>query len=200
MQTINTPSKDEIAQEVEIFFSADFASMTLSDLLNWDKDYSGFVDQFRGSFEWNESQRKAYDYVKYRIEEETHKKDMVKIGDVFYSSWGYEQTNIEFFKIMSISKTGKTCEVVQVAGALIGDHSKITQQMCGNMVPDSNTVINPKPCKVKIERCTVWNPYKKTRVPVGEYNLRGSVYYTTDSKHLQTLRRVTGSVWASWYA
>ena len=111
-----------------------------------------------------------------------------------------QQTNIEFFKIMSISKTGKTCEVVQVAGALIGDHSKITQQMCGNMVPDSNTVINPKPCKVKIERCTVWNPYKKTRVPVGEYNLRGSVYYTTDSKHLQTLRRVTGSVWASWYA
>ena len=27
-----------------------------------------------------------------------------KIGDILYSSWGYDQTNIEFFKVVKVSK------------------------------------------------------------------------------------------------
>ena len=44
-----------------------------------------------------------------------------KVGDILYSSWGYDQTNIEFFKVVKVSKfsvwiqeIGK--EVVEVTG------------------------------------------------------------------------------------
>lgn len=36
----------------------------------------------------------------------------LKVGDVFYTSWGYDQTNIEYFKIVKIS--GKRITVKEV--------------------------------------------------------------------------------------
>lgn len=33
---------------------------------------------------------------------------MVKVGDIFYESWGYDQTNIDFAIVVSVSPTGKT--------------------------------------------------------------------------------------------
>jgi hypothetical protein len=27
-----------------------------------------------------------------------------KVGDILYSSWGYDQTNIEFFKVVKVSE------------------------------------------------------------------------------------------------
>lgn len=29
----------------------------------------------------------------------------VKVGDIFYTSWGYDQTNVEFFKVVRVSKS-----------------------------------------------------------------------------------------------
>lgn len=29
--------------------------------------------------------------------------DLVKVGDIFYSSWGYEQTNIDFYQIVDVN-------------------------------------------------------------------------------------------------
>lgn len=28
----------------------------------------------------------------------------VKVGDIFYTSWGYDQTNVEFFQVVRVSK------------------------------------------------------------------------------------------------
>ena len=33
----------------------------------------------------------------------------LKIGDFFYESWGYDQTNIDYLEVMEISPTRKTC-------------------------------------------------------------------------------------------
>lgn len=30
----------------------------------------------------------------------TIEKQAVKVGDIFYTSWGYDQTNVEFFKVV----------------------------------------------------------------------------------------------------
>lgn len=30
------------------------------------------------------------------------------VGQIFYASWGYDQTNIDFVQVVSVSKTGKT--------------------------------------------------------------------------------------------
>ena len=32
----------------------------------------------------------------------------VSVGDVFYASWGYDQTNIDFVRVEKVSPTGKT--------------------------------------------------------------------------------------------
>lgn len=43
-----------------------------------------------------------------------------KVGDVFYTSWGYDQTNVEFYKVVRVSKasvwvqeTGQVIEHVE---------------------------------------------------------------------------------------
>lgn len=35
----------------------------------------------------------------------------VKVGDFFSSSWGYDQTNIDFYKVVEVSKSGATVKV-----------------------------------------------------------------------------------------
>jgi hypothetical protein len=32
----------------------------------------------------------------------------VKVGDVFERSWGYDQTNVDFYEVVSVSASGKT--------------------------------------------------------------------------------------------
>ena len=39
---------------------------------------------------------------------ENIKSNGIKAGDIFYTSWGYDQTNYEFIIVKEISKTGKT--------------------------------------------------------------------------------------------
>lgn len=57
----------------------------------------------------------------------------VKIGDIFVSSGGYEQTNITFYRITSV-KTA-IVEIVE-----IDSNRKYTDHMCGEIVPDLQSV------------------------------------------------------------
>ena len=41
-----------------------------------------------------------------------------KVGDLLYSSWGYDQTNIDFYKVLAVS--GKSIKIVQVADKIVG--------------------------------------------------------------------------------
>lgn len=34
----------------------------------------------------------------------------IKKGDLFYTSWGYDQTNYDYLVILEVSKSGKTCK------------------------------------------------------------------------------------------
>lgn len=61
-------------------------------------------------------------------------KQLVSIGDVFVSSWGWEQTNIDYFKVVGFSGES-TLKLVS-----IGAHRKEeAQAMCGTKTPDVNT-------------------------------------------------------------
>src|SRR5438552_359421 len=35
----------------------------------------------------------------------------VNVGDFFVSSWGYDQTNVDFYRVVEVSKSGKTVKV-----------------------------------------------------------------------------------------
>lgn len=42
----------------------------------------------------------------------------VKVGDFFYSSWGYDQTNVDFYKVVGLTPSGKSVRVQQWTSAL----------------------------------------------------------------------------------
>ena len=56
---------------------------------------------------------------------------MPKIGDLFYSSWGYDQTNIDFYQVTGVK--GKMIEATQIAG-----QSSYDQPMAGHTKPVPN--------------------------------------------------------------
>lgn len=51
-----------------------------------------------------------------------------KVGDVFSNSWGYDQTNVDFYEVVSITESTVTIRE-------IGQHSEETGFMCGKCQP-----------------------------------------------------------------
>jgi hypothetical protein len=38
-----------------------------------------------------------------------------QVGDVLVSSWGYDQTNVDFYRVVSLTASGKSVRIVPVA-------------------------------------------------------------------------------------
>lgn len=45
--------------------------------------------------------------------------ERVEVGDLFYNSWGYDQTNIDFYQV--IEKTKSTFTIREIAGRSLGE-------------------------------------------------------------------------------
>jgi hypothetical protein len=54
---------------------------------------------------------------------ETTAKAPPKVGDYFYRSWGYDQTNADFYKVIGVTPSGKSVRLVQVRTELAEDGS-----------------------------------------------------------------------------
>lgn len=53
---------------------------------------------------------------------------VVEVGSIFECSWGYDQTNVDFYKVVEMSKSGKTIKVVKVGLVYteqMGPHDKV---------------------------------------------------------------------------
>lgn len=72
------------------------------------------------------------------------KNDTVSIGDVFASSWGYEQTNVSFYQVLSVH--GKKTVIVREISA----NSEFTDSMGGFKIPVLNDFIG-EPLKRQIK-------------------------------------------------
>lgn len=189
-------------QEMEILLSHDFDNMDLVQLEEIASEYISLQKQGE-TLHWNSEQYKAWQYLYLKIEQQKNKSDSIKVGDVFHSCWGYDQTNTEFYKIVSISKTGKSAKVVQVAAEAIGDAKENARNMSDSAIPDPENIIDSREQLVKVERRHQKNAWTNKSEQVGEIQLRGSVFIGTDEnscKHLTTLYRVKGACSRSWYA
>lgn len=62
----------------------------------------------------------------------------VKKGDIFVSSWGYEQTNIDFYEVVAVTKTGKSVKIAKMNKKYLGKDSGGTQEkvMPGQVVEE----------------------------------------------------------------
>lgn len=61
---------------------------------------------------------------------EKQTKDGVKIGDIFVSSWGYEQTNVDFYQVVDIK--GTSTVILRAVG---GEFTGYTSGMAGERKP-----------------------------------------------------------------
>lgn len=104
----------------------------------------------------NEEQRlaevtKTFEWVNRRAKQKAEKKAElasikhdVKVGDVFKSSWGYDQTNIDFYEVIAVS--GKSVTVCAI-GQISEGNGCYLQGVC---VPATGTFIG-KPFKKLIQ-------------------------------------------------
>lgn len=212
------PELEQQAHQFEILLSNDFEHMNLDELRFINNQFIELMKtvEHPSDLYTHEGLDKARDFLWYRIKEEEHKNDQIKIGDCFHTSWGYDQTNIEMYKIVGFTKSGKSAIIRQIGMKTIKGSEGF---MSDSVEPDPDYEIKQKvldehtkllkdsdqplpDLKVKIERYTDWHPYKNKRMQIGEINLRGSVYYAGDSKHLQNLYKVKPGdrTYRSWYA
>jgi len=63
-------------------------------------------------------------------------KDVPKVGDLFYSSWGYDQTNIDFYQIVRVI-SDNSVEVRKVEGKIVSRDS----HMSGFVTPVKDSFI-----------------------------------------------------------
>lgn len=69
------------------------------------------------------------DDINGRKEENRAKLDDIKVGTIFYTSWGYEQTNVEFYQV--VSRSGLMVEVRELCAEIIDGH----HDMSGMKIP-----------------------------------------------------------------
>ena len=195
----------KLEQEIEILLSNDFDSMSLKELETTNKEIENVFSISRDQFNFdglrlNESQRKSKEYLLFLIEKKEQEKVQIKEGDIFYSSWGYEQTNTEMFKVIGFTKSRKTAIIKQVYLKTVVGSEGLD---CDRVIADSTKEYDLPALKVKIGKRSRWNPKTKKHEEIGEHNLRGSVYYGAGhDKHLTTLFKLNKgeSAYRSWYA
>lgn len=90
--------------------------------------------------------------VDYKAEKKAQKAEAmknpgVKVGDVFRCSWGYDQTNIDYYEVLSVS--GKSAMVCR-----IGCQSQDTAWLQGESVPKLGAYIG-KPMRKLIQKYSV---------------------------------------------
>lgn len=126
---------------------------------------------------WNEAARErritefwesvtARDAYKEEQKESRKKPHTLKVGDIVYHSWGWEQTNIEFYEVMAVtdhtvtleeigSKTVSSEGLSSMASYVVADASSRTGKITKHRVRGDNSII------MKHGWCGAWDGVKK---------------------------------------
>ena len=70
----------------------------------------------------------------------------VEVGDIFERSWGYDQTNVDFYKVVGLTKSGKSARVIKIGQKVV----KQTGDMSELVAPDPDRIIGEKPNTYRI--------------------------------------------------
>lgn len=134
-----------------------------------------------------------------RAAEKEANKDIVasvKVGDVFSMSWGYDQTNVDFFQV--IAKVGKnSVRVRQVAPTLIHENPGM---MCADRtyaIPQDGTLL-PKSSYTVFIKDQDRGDVK--RIQVSTYFNDKRVYLNIGSHFAYKETEPTAKHYESWYA
>lgn len=87
-----------------------------------------------------------------RRRQPTQNAEGVHVGDLFYGSWGYEQTNVDFFQVVAL-KGKHTAVIRKIAGEYIGGYS-----LQGNVRPCRDQFADDETYTVRTTLCEYFNP------------------------------------------
>ena len=73
----------------------------------------------------------------------------VKVGDVFYSSWGYEQTNVDFFQVVAL--VGKKSVRIREVNLTMADETPMCSMAADRTYKIPTKIIEPKGSSVFIK-------------------------------------------------
>lgn len=106
----------------------------------------------------------------------------IKVGDIYYDSWGYEQTNIDFYQVISVEKSFATLQRIA------------KQRVEGTDYHDSAYV---KPLKDQFIENS--KPEKK-KILVDTWSSSGNygVYFKSDYGHISKYTKGDRGVYSSW--
>ena len=90
---------------------------------------------------------------------------VVKVGDIYVSQWGYDQTNVDYYQVMQVKS--KTAVLNQ-----IGCNKTYTGPMNGTCVPDTS-VVGSKAIAKRILVLTDNEPYFKLNSYSSAYPWKG---------------------------
>lgn len=119
----------------------------------------------------------------------------VKVGDVFSMSWGYDQTNVDFFQV--IARTGNSVRIRQVAPTLIHEDPGM---MCADRtyaIPQDGTLL-PKSSYTVFIKDQERGDLK--RIQVSNYYNEKKVYLNIGSHYAYKETEPTAKHYESWYA
>lgn len=95
------------------------------------------------------------DYLR-RKQLPTPNADGVHVGDLFYGSWGYEQTNVDFFQVVAL-KGQHTAILRRIAGDYIGGYA-----LQGNVRPCRDEFIGDAEYTVRTKLSDYFDPPRVT--------------------------------------
>lgn len=108
-----------------------------------------------------------------RMQEPTQNAEGVRVGDLFYCSWGYEQTNIDYFQVVAL-KGAHTAILRRIASDCIGGYG-----MSGMKRPERNHFVGDEQYTVRTRKSRY---YKDGRPEIKAPHISGQHYLhpTTD--------------------
>lgn len=62
--------------------------------------------------------------------------ETITVGTIFVRAWGYDQTNIDYYEIVSVSGTGKTAKARKLKLTVVGEGSGHYDQVAPATGPD----------------------------------------------------------------
>jgi hypothetical protein len=86
----------------------------------------------------------------------------IKVGDIFYTSWGYDQTNIDYYKVRKL--IGKaSVELVPIESRMDYDNGNRSQDA---VLPYPAAEGEPMQKKIKY---AIWDNYREPRINMTSY-------------------------------
>lgn len=109
----------------------------------------------------------------------------IKIGSIFNSSWGYDQTNVDYYQVIKLLP--KSVVVRKIKSSI-----KETGFMSGHSLPLPNSFIG-EPTTKRIQ--------SYTHVGVNQSSTEKSIYFKVNSYSIAYLKTdITKPDFTSWYA